>query len=271
MNEQTSILGKNMENQSIKVVPEGLFHSANNIEKSIDPLGDGISSLELVRASGSDVDVVNAARVSYGKFVSEVSEKDRKLIRFLIEHKHSSPFEHNQLSFRVKAPIFVARQWMRHRINSYNEISYRYVQAPLEFYIPPKWRYQDTVNKQASVGSFDHPELTREYRNGLEACVKTYETLLANGVCRELARGILPVATYTQFIYTCNLQSLTHFLKLRLHPGAQHEIRNFAQGLLALALPHFPISLSEWKKSNAAHLDLSEFDAFTAAFSKAIE
>lgn len=260
-----------METQKAKITSEAVFNSAHNIEKSIDPLGDGISSLELVRASGSDVDIVNAARVSYGKFVTQVSENDRKLIRFLIEHKHTSPFEHNQLSFRIKAPIFVARQWMRHRISSYNEISYRYVQAPLEFYMPPKWRYQDTINKQASIGSFENDELTTQYKNGLEACKNTYEMLLANGVCRELARGILPVCTYTQFIYTCNLQSLTHFLKLRLHPGAQHEIRNFAQGLLALALPHFPISLDEWKKSNASHLDLSEFDAFTAAFTKALE
>jgi thymidylate synthase (FAD) len=255
-----------MENQEIPST-----QPSNNIERSIDPLKDGISSLELVRVSGSDVDVVNAARVSYGKFVTKISENDRKLIRFLIEHKHTSPFEHNQFSFRVKAPIFVARQWMRHRINSYNEISYRYVQAPLEFYIPPKWRYQDTVNKQASVGSFENEELMRTYKNGLEACVKTYETLLANGVCRELARGILPVCTYTQFIYTCNLQALTHFLKLRLHPGAQYEIRNFAQGLLALALPHFPISLGEWRKSNAGHLDLDGFDTFTAAFTNALE
>src|SRR3990172_9234388 len=114
---------------------------------NIDALGDGISSVELVRVSGSDLDVVNAARVSYGKTSTLVSDRDKKLIAFLMEHNHTSPFEHNQLSFRIKAPIFVARQWMRHRMNSYNEISYRYVQAPLEFYIPPKWPYQDTVNK----------------------------------------------------------------------------------------------------------------------------
>lgn len=259
-----------MENKHTQPI-ETLTNCATNIEKSLDPLVDGISSLELIRASGSDIDIVNAARVSYGKFVTKISESDRKLIRFLIEHKHTSPFEHNQLSFRVKAPIFVARQWMRHRINSYNEISYRYVQASLEFYIPPKWRYQDTVNKQASVGSFENDEIMKEYKNGLEACKQTYETLLASGVCRELARGILPLCTYTQFIYTCNLQSLMHFLKLRLHPGAQFEIRNFAQGLLALALPHFPISLSEWKKSNAKDLDLGDFDTFTPAFSKSLE
>src|SRR3990170_3806993 len=167
-----------MENHSLKIDTTTAYFVPEN---NIDPLGDGISSVELVRVSGSDLDVVNAARVSYGKTSTEVSDRDKKLISFLMEHKHTSPFEHNQLSFRVKAPIFVARQWMRHRINSYNEISYRYVQAPLEFYIPPKWRYQDTVNKQASVGSFESTELMMHYKHGLEACKKTYETLLANG------------------------------------------------------------------------------------------
>lgn len=106
----------------------------------LDPLNDTISSIELIRVSGSDIDVVNAARVSYGKVSTEISDRDRKLISFLLEHNHTSPFEHNQLSFRIKAPIFVVRQWMRHRMNSYNEISYRYVKSALEFYIPPKWR-----------------------------------------------------------------------------------------------------------------------------------
>ncbi len=214
----------------------------------LDPLGDSISSVILVRISGSDVDVVNAARVSYGKFVTEVKGRDKKLIKFLMEHQHTSPFEHNQLSFRIKAPLFIARQWMRHRMNSYNEISYRYVKAPVEFYIPPKWRYQDTKNKQASIGSFDNNEFKQHYHSAIQKSIETYEYLLANGLCRELARGILPLCTYTQFIFTCNLHSLMHFMKLRLNAGAQYEIRQYAQALLTLALPHFPISLGEWKR-----------------------
>src|SRR3990167_2821603 len=110
--------------------------NVNQSSAVIDPLGDGISSVALVRASGSDVDIVNAARVSYGKITTEITDRDIKLIRFLIKHLHTSPFEHNQLSFRIKAPLFVARQWMRHRMHSYNEISYRYVKAPIEFYFP---------------------------------------------------------------------------------------------------------------------------------------
>jgi thymidylate synthase (FAD) len=214
----------------------------------LDPLEDGISSITLVRVSGSDVDVVNAARVSYGKFTTQMTDRDKGLIKFLMEHGHSSPFEHNQFSFRVKAPLFVVRQWMRHRMNSYNEISYRYVKAPVEFYIPSYWRFQDKNNRQVSVGAFENANLLEAYKKSLELTYKTYEQLLEQGVCREQARGLLPLCTYSEFIYTCNLHSLMHFLKLRLGKGAQKEIQAYAQGLLELAEPHFPVSLAVWKQ-----------------------
>ncbi len=244
--------------------------SPHSISKQhIDPLSDNISSVVLVRSSGSDVDVVNAARVSYGKVVTTINERDKKLIKFLLEHNHTSPFEHNQLSFRIKAPLFVARQWMRHRMNSYNEISYRYVKAPLEFYTPPKWRYQDTKNKQASIGSFDNDSFKKQYQEAIQKSVQTYENLLANGLCRELARGILPLCTYTQFIFTCNLHSLMHFMKLRLDAGAQYEIRQYAHALLELALPYFPVSLAEWKRIYVSHINID--DTFTPEFSATAE
>src|SRR5581483_11488236 len=115
-------------------------------QKILDPLGDGVSSIELLTVSGTDLDIANAARVSYGKTTAVLTERDKSLIQFLMDHEHTSPFEHNRLSFRVKCPIFVARQWMRHRMSSYNEISYRYVKSDLEFYIPRKWRYQHPQN-----------------------------------------------------------------------------------------------------------------------------
>lgn len=219
----------------------------------LDPLEDGISSLELVRHSGSDVDVVNAARVSFGKVVTQMNERDVKLVRYLMKHDHTSPFEHNQLSFRIKCPLYVARQWMRHRMNSYNEISYRYVKAPLEFYTPKKWRFQDTQNRQGSVGEFENEKLLQEYSQALKHARDAYESLLEQGVCREQARGLLPVTTYTEFIFTCNLLSLTHFLRLRTHAGAQFEIRQYAYGMLELALPHFPVSLQAWKDFKLNH------------------
>jgi thymidylate synthase (FAD) len=216
--------------------------------RSVDPLGDGISSLELIRVSGSDLDVVNAARVSFGKCGDHFEERDKKLIDFLMQHAHTSPFEHNQLSFRVKAPIFVARQWMRHRMNSYNEISYRYAKAPLEFYVPQKWRNQDAENHQASHGEFENEHLKRDYQEAIDHAICVYNKLLEAGVVRELARGVLPVTIYTQFIYTCNLHSLFHFLTLRSHVGAQWEIRQYARVLEDLAKPHFSASFESWRR-----------------------
>lgn len=217
--------------------------------RKLDPLDDGISSIELVRVSGSDVDVVNAARVSFGKFVKEITERDKKLIKYLLEHDHTSPFEHNQLSFRIKAPIYVVRQWMRHRMNSYNEVSYRYVKSPLEFYIPKKWRFQDANNRQASFGAFENAEMYEQYKKSIEVAAQAYNNLLESGVCREQARGLLPVCTYTEFIFTCNLHSFMHFLRLRLAKGAQYEIQVYAQGMLELAKPHFEVSLGELANS----------------------
>lgn len=232
-------------------------------KSKIDPLGDGISSLELIRASGSDLDIVNAARVSYGKVSTELSERDEKLINFLMEHEHTSPFEHNQLSFRIKAPIFVVRQWMRHRMHSYNEISYRYVEAALEFYVPQAWRYQDTQNKQSSYGAFDNETARKSYLQALEASKVAYQALLLQGVCREQARGILPLCTYTEFIFTSNLHALMHFLRLRLNPGAQWEIRTYAQAMLALAMPAFPAALKAFCKKYAVDKEMLEgFDIF---------
>lgn len=247
-----------MEIQPQTAALQAIDYCASTSANRIDPLGDNISSIELVRVSGSDVDIVNAARVSYGKRSTEITDRDRTLIMFLMKHLHTSPFEHNQLSFRIKCPIFTARQWMRHRMNSYNEISYRYVKAPLEFYIPSKWRQQDKVNKQATVAPFENEQLRAEYVKALQTSAQTYELLLEQGVGRELARGVLPLCTYTEFIYTCNLHSLMHFLKLRLHAGAQQEIRAYAEGLLKLAYEHFPVSLQAWKECHMADVLLQE-------------
>ncbi len=232
----------------------------NNIK---DPLSDGISSVELVRVSGSDVDIANAARVSYGKRIEKVTERDIKLIRFLMRHAHTSPFEHNQFSFRIKCPLYIARQWMRHRMNSYNEISYRYVQAKDEFYIPQTWRTQDTINKQSSTGAYKDDIVRDRYIASLKQSKEAYDFAIESGVCREQARGLLPLCTYTEFIFTCNLHSLTHFLRLRLSQGAQHEIKCYAKALLELALPHFPVALLAWKEKHMPELDINLDDLST--------
>lgn len=241
-----------MENQIItglQVDPQACNLPEQEERRVISPLHDGISSVELIRASGSDLDVVNAARVSHGKVSTELSERDKKLINFLMKHHHTSPFEHNQLSFRIKAPIYVVRQWMRHRMNSYNEISYRYVKAAEEFYTPQNWRVQSKVNHQASEGAFDNPKLHQVYADTINTIIKAYDELLEAGVCREQARGLLPLCTYTEFIFTCNLHSFTHFLRLRIKEDAQYEIRVYAQAMLELAKPHFPASIDAFMQN----------------------
>jgi len=234
-----------MEQQKIDIQA---LETPSYILAKADPLGDGISHVELIRVSGSDLDVVNAARVSYGKVAHEISPRDQQLISYLVEHDHTSPFEHNQLSFRIKAPIFVIRQWMRHRMNSYNEISYRYVKSALEFYVPTVWRDQDHKNRQGSVGGAENPEYTQKFNEALGKITEIYEDLLSKDVCREQARGILPLCTYSEFIFTTNLHSLMHFIRLRTHPGAQYEIRVYAQAMLEMAEEHFPASIKAFKK-----------------------
>jgi thymidylate synthase (FAD) len=226
--------------------------------KICDPLDDGLSSLALIRVSGSDIDVVNAARVSYGKITTQIEDKDKKLIKYLIQHSHTSPFEHNQLSFRVKCPIFVSRQWMRHRMNSYNEISYRYAQAPEEFYVPRQWRAQDKINKQASATSFEREDLKDLYLRSITMSLDTYYLMIEQGVSRELARGVLPMCLYTQFIFTCNLHSLMHFIKLRWHEGAQLEIQQYAKNMFYMAYNYFPVTLQAWKELHMPNIIIEE-------------
>ena len=188
--------------------------------------------VKLVDFMGSDLRAVNAARVSFGG-VSKGEDKDKALIKYLMEHEHLSPFEHCTFQFHIKCPIFVARQWMRHRIASYNEVSARYTQVKDEFYIPTEFRIQDTHNKQGSVASknLNNEELLKIYTESIEASYKAYQKLLAAGVAREMARGILPVSQYTQFYWTVNARSLLNFIHLRADDHAQYEIRVYAQAI----------------------------------------
>src|ERR1700679_2089334 len=167
--------------------------------KMIYPLGDGIGSVELLEVAGNDLGIANAARVSLGKMSPVLSDADSKLIAYLIKNSHGTPFEHNMLKFRIKAPIFVTRQWMRHRVGvSYNEISARYAQLPSEMFIPKVWRKQAKSNRQASGEKFDSPSFTDLSDKTCKEAYATYEALIAGGVAREQARIVLPVSMYTE-------------------------------------------------------------------------
>ena len=208
------------------------------------PLNDGIGSVELLMVAGTDQDIVDAARVSFDKVGNTDPEANAKLIRYLLKHKHLSPFEHNMIKFRIKCPIFVDRQIVRHRIGiSKNEISARYVEVKDEYYVPASLRKQSKSNRQASVdGGGDLDDYISTYRLTCAAAVRSYHILLDEGVCREQARGVLPQAMYTTSIYTFNLRSLLHFVDLRTHAGAQWEIQQYASAMRELIEPSFPIT-----------------------------
>lgn len=218
-------------------------------------LGDNKGYVSLIQHVGDDTSIVNSARVSFGKQITEIEEKDRKLIKYLLAHEHGTPLEHNSLTFLVKCPIFIARQWLRHRIASYNEISYRYVEATEEFYIPAKFREQSQNNRQASIEATftdEHQAVNTEiYQTAVSNAFNSYQELLKQGVAREQARGVLPLTTYTQYYFTCNLRSFLHFVRLRSHEGAQWEIQQYANSMLKQAKEIFPHTIEIWEELQA--------------------
>jgi thymidylate synthase (FAD) len=204
--------------------------------------------VRLVDHMGSDLSVVNAARVSFGKMKEHFEDSDAKLVTYLAEHEHTSPFRHTALTFHVKAPIFVFRQWMKHRIGSeFNEISGRYVEFPEdEFFVPEVFRRQAKINKQGSEGEIDEEHRERAAASFLEGCrgsVAHYKELLSLGVCREQARCVLPVGLYSEVYWTVSLQAVAHFIHLRADSHAQWEIQQYAAAVRQLVEPLFPVGL----------------------------
>jgi len=204
--------------------------------------------VRLIDQMGSDLSVVNAARVSFGKQKDSFDEGDAKLVRYLAEHEHTSPFRHTAMTFHVKAPIFVFRQWMKHRIASeFNEISGRYVEFPPdEFYVPEHFRQQAKVNKQGSEGEIEPAQreaAAKAYLNSCQASVAQYKALLAVGVCREQARCVLPLALYSEVYWTVSLQAAAHFIRLREDAHAQWEIQQYAHAVRKLVEQVYPVGL----------------------------
>ena len=181
-----------------------------------------------------DLSVVNAARVSFARRKEAMDESDEGLIRFLLRERHGTPFEHNSFRFHVRAPLFVAREWFRHRVGSFNEFSMRYARATDEFYVPEPEDVRTQVGKPGSY-SFEpvEPELAEATRDELRAvydeAYATYERLVERGVARELARLVMPVGAYTEFYWTINARSLMNFVSLRAAETAQREIRRYAE------------------------------------------
>ncbi len=197
--------------------------------KEINVLDKGF--VKLVDFMGGDNAVVQAARVSFGKGVTN-DERDKKLLFFLMANHHETPFEHSVFKFHIKCPIFVARQWFRHRISSYNEISGRYAEMKEEFCVPDVLRSQKARNyKYTEVESELNAELLAKIEKHFQDSYELYHELLEKGVAKEHARIVLPLSLYTQFYWTINARSLMNFLNLRMDDHAQYEIREFANAI----------------------------------------
>ena len=208
--------------------------------------------MELLETFGSDLTVVNAARVSLGKEVTEFGEKDARLIKYLAEHNHVSPFFHPQARFRLKMPIWMAREWFRHTIGfARNEVSRRYVDSEPTFFLPDAIRMRAPSKKQGSTEEThpDSDEIRDVLRASYEDSLKTYATLLAEGVPPEQARMILPQGMMTEFIETGSLAAYARLVNLRKTEDAQKEIRDVADevsSLLHVAFPHsWPVLVAE--------------------------
>lgn len=175
----------------------------------------------------------SAARVSFGKEdkTGRDKEADKKLMKYLAEHDHMSPFEHQSATFLIECPLFIRSQIMRHRTFAYNEISRRYTAENIEYWVPDDFRGQATNNRQASIENalLNTKQVDALFGETMGFALQNYEYLLAEGVCREQARAVLPQAVLTKFYMTGNLRNWAHFVKLRTHEGAQYEVRVVAE------------------------------------------
>ena len=224
-------------------------------QKSIEIYGDGIGRVDYVNHMGDDLTVVNSARVSFGVEKEKIDGRDKKLINYLIKHRHTSTLEHNLITFRFTVPLYVRSQHHRHRTWSYNEISRRYTDVNINFYEPETFRTQHKSNRQASNAEELVDPVMESYRTASELvthhhqrCLVFYNHLIAAGVCREQARGVLPQNLYTEYYGTVNLSNLLKFIDLRTHEGAQWEIQKVAEACLEIATDLFPVTVGAYRR-----------------------
>ena len=227
----------------------------------IDVLDKGY--IEVVDKLGDDLTPVNAARVSFGSKSETFEEKDRRLSKFLIKHKHFSPFRHQHVMMILKAPEFVMRQWYKHVVgiettsssvtkdHAWNEISGRYIPVK-EYYYPEVWRKQSDDNKQASESELDdlqQKRMTQIYNEYMRHVEMTYERMVDAGMAKEQARILLPLSQYTQVWWTASFQSIMNFIELRDEPTSQVEIQEYARVLKTIMLDVFPETTKLWSET----------------------
>ena len=227
--------------------------------KTIPIYDDGVGCVSYIQHMGSDLTVVNSARVSFGVEKTELDNRDRKLIKYLIKHRHTSTLEHNTVTFKFVVPLFIRSQHHRHRTWSYNEISRRYTDKDLSFYLPNNFRTQHESNRQASneeqlIDPVLAPRIADTYISASD-CLKLHRDysldlfnhMLDKGICREQARMVLPQNLYTEYYGTVNLSNLLKFIDLRTHEGAQWEIQKVAEACLDIATDLWPETVKSYR------------------------
>lgn len=212
--------------------------------------------VELLDVMGDDLAVVNAARVSFAKQKEVFEEKDIGLVHYLAKHEHTSPFRHNAISLRCKAPVFLARQLGKHQAGlSWNEVSRRYVDADIEFFVPDSWRSRpaDGIKQGSGDVHDDSGYFSEQYQYLLNHADSLYQDMINTGVAPEMARMVLPQSMMVDWIWTGNLLSMFHIYRLRSGEGAQLEAKEFAEQLKQAVQPKFPIAWEALEKNAEAH------------------
>lgn len=232
--------------------------SLNNL--TVKLYNDDIGHISLVQSMGDELTIVNSARVSFGIEKQELDDRDRKLIKYLIKHKHTSTLEHNFATFLIEVPLFIRSQHHRHRTWSYNEISRRYTDYDMKFYFPDSFRMQSESNRQASTDDLVNPNIFTGFggegsasdvvREHCSDSLELYEKLIKGGVAREQARMILPQNLYTKYYATANLNNILKFIDLRIHEGAQWEIQQLAKGMLEIIVNIWPFATNVYREIN---------------------
>lgn len=210
-------------------------------------------NVELIDKFGSDQTVVNCARVSFNKSINEMGEKDSRLIKYLLKHKHTSPFRHCFLQWRITAPIFILRQWQKHQVGcSWNEMSRRYVDTPPDVYKFEKWHSRPDKSLKQGAGEIlnDQVSANEIYNEIIKASLKSYQDLLDLNVAPEQARAVLPQSMLTSCIWTASLQSALHFVSLRAASNAQSEIRQYSDLIANDIESFFPVTYKAYRELN---------------------
>ena len=230
--------------------------------RTVDLYDDSVGQVSYVDHMGSDLTIVNSARVSFGREKVQLDDRDKRLISYLVKHKHTSTFEHNVVTYKFVVPLFVRSQHHRHRTWSYNEISRRYTEKGLRFYEPQTFRTQHKSNRQASniedqIDPIIIPDLSDSscgtpaslaVRIHNEQSIRLFHRLMTEGVCREQARSVLPQSLYTEYYGTVNLNNLLKFVDLRTHEGAQWEIQEVARACLDIATDLWPVAVNTYRR-----------------------